>query len=207
MQRLLDMLENCPSSLENRKYLDQLADTSRFHWLTDEGPRWLGLAYLRFGDAEKARTLLMNSGLKPEEFRSMLTGVTPIADGKVSGKLTIDGAPEEGLRIGLVRLEHLGRIAGMQPPYEWRAVLTSAYTRKDGTFAFEDIPEGRYALVITGGPVGRRRGVPKLTPPGEIVVDRFHAAVDMKPLDLTFEPEPPAPIPPPPYAPPDQERT
>jgi hypothetical protein len=206
VQRLLDMLENCPSSLENRKYLDQLADSSRFHWLSDDGPRWLGLAYLRFGDAEKARALLMNAGLEPEEFRRILTGVTPIADGKVTGKVTIEGVPEEGLRLGLVRLEHVDRMAGLQPPYEWRAVLASVYTRKDGSFTFDDIPEGRYALVMTGGPVGRRRGVPKVTPPGEILVDRFHAVADVNTLDLYFDPEPVQPPPPPPYAPP-QERT
>ncbi len=206
LQRLMDMLENCPSSLENRKYLDQLADTGRFRWLTKEGKRWLGLAYLRFGDAERARSLLMNSGLDANEFRSMLTGVTPLAEGKVNGKITIDGTPVEGLRLGIARLENVERMLGLRPAHEWRAVLVSAYTRKDGSFSFEDIPEGRYVLVLTGGPVGRRPGVATLTPPGAIILAPFNAAADHQTLDLHFEPEPQRPTPPPPYAPP-QERT
>ena len=210
LQRLLDMLENCPTSAKYRKYLDRIADTNRFHWLTDEGKRWLGLAYLRFGDAEKARSLLMNSGLKPDEFRRMLTGVTPIADGKVTGKITVDGVPEVGMRLGLVRLEQVERLVALRPPHEWRAVVTSTYTGSDGSFTFDDIPEGRYALVMTGGPVGLRRGTPKVAPPADILVDRFHAVANLKTLDLYFDPtpvppqEPPAT--PPPYAP-RQERT
>lgn len=203
LQVSLEMLEKAPSPLvartlrekisdaaitpENRAILDQLADARRFAWPEPDRSRWLGLAYRRFGDAQKAQQYLLHAQLSEAEIGMALRGLTPLSEGVVRGKLTLRGKPVPLLRVGLVSLENWRQMVGPSLAYGWRHVLAAAHTDDQGRYEFKNIPEGDYVLIITGGGIGRFGGRPEVSPsPGIIRLNRFQPTFQVPTFDLEF---------------------
>jgi hypothetical protein len=185
-QHLRDRFRACPITPGTRAQLDRLADPSLFVWPQPAGNRWLGAAYLRFGDREKGRRLLIDAQLPQGELRQWLQ-VDPLTDGSVSGTLTIGGRVREGVMVGLVPSSRARAMMGLSPASEWRHVLASAYTDKQGRFVLRNLPEDDYLLVATGGGIGRFRGDPVgIGAPGVISLNRFNAHQKLRPVDIRF---------------------
>lgn len=186
-QLMLEKLADCPTTPENRRILDTLADPQQFQWSRAVGRRWLGLAYLRFGEPQRAREYLLRADLSPMELRRILGGVSPLAGGTVRGRMRIRGRREANLRLGLVRADNWPGMSGQRRPTEWRRVITSAHTRGDGAFEFRNISEGSYVLVVTGGGIGRIRGLPVVRRhPDVLRLDRFHPEITVPEFNLDF---------------------
>jgi hypothetical protein len=193
-QVLIERLSNCPITVENRRFLDRLADERQFRWTDEAGRRWLGGAFLRFGDSARARDYLLHANLSPQELQAAIGGIAPLIEGTVRGRLTIAGKAVEAVRVGLINVALFRSILGAARPFDWRAVLTATHTDAKGRFEFRNIPEGRYVLIVTGGGIGRYRGAPTaVPPPGMISLDRFHATRDLPAFDLRFVPVPGGP--------------
>jgi hypothetical protein len=186
-QLLLEKLAHCPITPENRRILDRIAEPSRFAWPQPMGPRWLGAAYQRFGDLERARQYLLHANLSETEARGYLGGIALLTNGSVRGKATVQGQPVVDVRLGLVRVDEWRSMIGICRPIEWRRVSAFTHTDKSGRFHFQNIPEGRYVLVVTGGGIGRYAGVPSVTAhPGVIELDRFHPSRELPAIDIRF---------------------
>jgi hypothetical protein len=187
-QYLLEKLGECPITPENRRVLDAIADPAMFAWPEQDGRRRLGAAYLRFGDPDRARQYLLKAGLNQDEARVMLGGVSPLADGRVSGRVTILGKAQRNVRLGLVSARHWRLLAGYCRPIQWSLVLDAAHTDAEGRFEFRAVPEGRYVLIVTGGGIGPLGGSPVVeASPGAFTVDRYRPAVTLPPFDIRFE--------------------
>jgi hypothetical protein len=186
-QRLLEKLADCPITPENRRLLDTLADPARFQWPEPRGRRWLTAAYLRFGDASRARTYLRTADMSNPGMRSMISGITPLAEGTVEGRISVQGREAEGVRLGLVRVDKWKQMAGFCRPEDWGQVSGVAYSGPGGKFTFTSMPEGDYVLALTGGGIGLYGGQAVVThAPGLIRLDRFHSRQVLKPLDIRF---------------------
>jgi hypothetical protein len=184
MRLLLDRLVNCPTTPANRQVLDRLADPSVFVWPLPEGAKRLGAAYLRFGDAGRARKYLLSAQLDETQQRQLLGGVSPLSDGVVRGKITVEGKPLATIRVGLINEMDWQAMAGIQRPYSWAAVLDARVTDEQGRFEFHHIPQGRYLLVVTGARIGTTRRWSVSAHPGVIEVDRFRPQVTLPVMDF-----------------------
>lgn len=186
MKLLLEKLGDCPIVPENRRILDRLADARQFAWPPDMERRWLGTAYLRFGELARARDYLLKAKLSAAEMRGLLGGISPLTAGKVSGHVQVEGEPA-GVRVGLVRDDKWRAMVGFCPPSVWRLACDSTVTDAKGAFEFRNVAEGRYVLIITGAGIGRRRGQPVVSPrPSTIELDRFHAEERIPTFNLQF---------------------
>lgn len=186
-QLLLEKLGNCDTSPENRAVLDRIADPALFSWPEPEGSRRLGAAYLRFGDVERARSYLLRAGLDAEDQQQLLGGISPLADGVVQGKLSVMGRVSAGVRVGLVPVEAWRELIGIRRPHDWRLVLNATHTDASGRFKFRHVPQGRYVLIVTGGGIGTRPGVPSISnPPGVVDVNRFRPTQTLRPFDIRY---------------------
>lgn len=192
---LVEKLQACPTSPENRRVLDAVADAARFTWKEPEGARTLGDLFTRFGDTQRAREYFFRAQLNDTERAQALGGIRPLADGTVSGRLTVNGRPREAVRVGLVGLEHWRRLRGPNRPHTWGLVLTSAHTDARGFYRFRYIPQGEYALVVTGGGIGGQGGTPFAVPhPGTVRLNRFLPRVTVPDFDIRFQPGRPDPF-------------
>ncbi|MFN3649661.1 MAG: carboxypeptidase-like regulatory domain-containing protein [Armatimonadota bacterium] len=184
---LLEKLADCPITPENRKVLDALADPERFRWPQPHGARWLSAAYLRFGERELAREFLGRSELNREQLAQALGGITPLTDGKVRGRLTLDGRRIEFVRLGLINVTKWRRIVGTRRPFQWRHVSAMTHTDAEGRFEFTDLPQGRYVLVVTGGGIGQKTWQPVADRhPGVIQLDRFYPVHELGPINIRY---------------------
>jgi len=187
-QYLVEKLSECPITAENRRVLDAIADPARFEWPEREGRRRLGAAYMRFGDPARAREYLLQAQLTEEEARLMLGGVSPLADGRVNGRVTIMGRPQRNVRLGLVSARHWRLLAGFCRPIQWSLVLDAVHTDDQGRFEFAAVPEGRYVLIVTGGGIGTIGGTPAVeNSPRAFNVGRYQPAVTLPDFDIRFE--------------------
>jgi hypothetical protein len=184
MRLLLDRLVNCPITPANRQVLDRLADPAAFVWSEADGAQRLGAAYLRFGDPERARKYLLSAQLDETQRRQLLGGVSPLSDGVVRGKITVEGKPLDYIRVGLINERDWPAMAGLQRPYSWAAVLDARMTDKRGGFEFNNLPQGRYVVVVTGARIGTTRRWSVSSHPGVFEVDRFHPVVTLPAMDF-----------------------
>lgn len=192
-QLLLERLRTCSTAKANLAVLDILADPKRFTWREPDGDRWLGAAYLRFGRGEQARRHLLKARLSERELRSLLGGVSPLADGTVRGRLRLRGRPQAGIRVGLVRADFPWQeMAGICRPNDWRYVFAGGHTDEEGRFVVRHVAEGEYLMVLTGGGIGRFRGGAVIgRHPGSIKLDSFRPEADLGTIDIDFDPRVP----------------
>jgi hypothetical protein len=185
---LQDKLGDCAITPQNRAILDAVGDPKRFERKDEATRRWLGFIYLRFGDMDKAREFLLNTGLTPNEIRGIFGGISPLTNGVVRGKMTVNSRPENGVRLGLIRVDRWPPMMGINPALQWRQVMELAHTNPQGEYEFRSIPEGRYVLVITGGGVTPNpRRMAQITPsPGLIVVNHMNRQVQVPTFDMRF---------------------
>lgn len=192
-QILKEQLSECAVTPESRRVLDRLADARRFTWPQPLGQRWLGVAYLRFGDLDRARSYLLHASLGSSQFRGLLGGINPLADGTVSGRVLINGRTAP-LRVGLAPAGSSLGIPGPCRPFEWRHVTVSTETAPDGRFSLRGVAEGRYVLLLSGAGIQEHRALPKVSRVGMILVDRFHPTVELGNVELHYnEPVPISP--------------
>lgn len=193
-QALLEKLGECTITPHNRAILDRIADPARFAWPEPEGSRRLGAAYLRFGDVTKARSYLLNARLNPDEQRSLLGGISPLADGVIRGQVTIQGKKLGAVRLGIVSIQNGRGLIGLRRPQAWSVVLDHTHTDDQGRFEIKHVPEGQYLLLVTGGGIGRLgSGRPVAdNHPRVIVIDRFRPVQDLKTINIRIT-TPPAP--------------
>ncbi|HEU4754945.1 MAG TPA: hypothetical protein VFU47_17695, partial [Armatimonadota bacterium] len=136
------------------------------------------------GDVERGRRYLLQAQLDTRQQQMLLGGISPLAEGVVRGKLTIDGKPLENIRLGLIGEQEWPRMVGLRPPFEWATVLEAAHTDAQGRFEFRNIPEGRYVLAVTGARVGTTRGWETDRAPGVIEINRFAPRFTVPAFDL-----------------------
>lgn len=189
---LQEKLANCATTPENRAFFLALADPKRFTYRDEAARRWLGFAALRFGEMDRAREYLLNSGLSKEEVRQLFGGISPLTEGLVQGKMTLNGRPRNGVRLGLLRLDYISAMVGLKQALDWRQVLELAHTNPKGEFRFRSIPEGRYVLVVTGAGIVPGRRMPQMSPvPSLINLSRRQPRYQMPTFDLHFVLPPP----------------
>jgi hypothetical protein len=195
-QSLMEKLAECPITPETRRVLDQFADDTRLRWDDADLHQWLGAAYARFGEIEKARRHLDRASMSREERDRILTGEPLLTNGTIRGRMTLAGKPENLMRIGLVRAERWLLMRGIVRPEGWRVVLAATYTNRQGRFEFKNVPEGRYVLVMTGGQIGRLAGRPTITNnPGAIEISGAARTQDLGSIDVRLQPGRPRPGP------------
>lgn len=183
---LQEKLSECPVDPENRRILDTLADPARFAWPREMLP-WLARAYLRFGDKSRALAALRQASLSEAEIRAGIGAITPLADGVIRGRVTLQGAPRPGVRLGLIRADAWKEMPGFCRPYEWRRICNTTYAGPTGSFEFQRVPEGEYVLILTGGGIGRFGGQAAVSrAPGVIRMDRFHPVRELPAFDVRF---------------------
>jgi hypothetical protein len=192
---LQEKLEDCPTSPENRKLLDALADPRRFSWSASEDRRWLGAIFLRFGDRGRALEYLRDAGLTRSELRSAFGGLGLQTAGVVRGQLLIEGRPVEGVRFGMVRVEKSRRMIGLGRALDWRHVSDLAHTDNAGRFEFRNVAEGAYILALTGGGIVPGRGATIAPHPGMLIITQESPLIELPRMNLTFQRPPPAPLP------------
>lgn len=108
-------------------------------------------AYARFGDEEKARRWLLRvDNLWPiNEKRIEVTPVEDFRDGRVLGRLQVDGRVAPSVRVGLFLVWKSSSAAGAVTS---RLLSSSGYTDEDGRFSFTELGPGRYCLALMARP-------------------------------------------------------
>lgn len=121
-------------------------------------------AYARFGDEEKARQWLYRvDNLWPiNEKKIEVTPVSDFRDGRVLGRLQVDGRVAPSVRVGLFLVWKSSSSAGAATS---RLLSGSGYTDEDGRFSFSELGPGRYCLALMARPEALRGRV--LDSPGE----------------------------------------
>jgi len=201
---LLEKLTDCPITPSNRAVLDRLADSTRFVWPAGMRQRWLGAAYLRFGDAPRAREFLLDreAKLTNDQLRSLLSGTTPTPNGVVRGQVEVAGK-RRGIRVGLVNADAWDeqsqvfkwmRLAGPCRPFEWRHISASASTDAEGRFTLRNVAEGRYLLVALDEAMRKPAGPLVINGhPDLIRVDAFRPERVLPPISIRFATPPDVP--------------
>ena len=193
-QVLKEQLAECAVTPESRRVLDALADPKRFRWPEPLGRRWLGLAYMRFGDPERGRSYLLRSGLDRQQLRRLVGGIEPLSDGTITGRIQVNGQDAQ-VRVGIVRAETGFGMPGPCAPFEWRHVAASTETDSEGRFRLTGVAQGNYLLMISGTPIQEHRSLPKVKGARGITLDRFKPSIDLGSVDLQFPDPTPAPQP------------
>ena len=121
-------------------------------------------AYARFGDEDNARKWLYRiDSLWPfNEKKIEVTPVEDFRDGRVIGRLQIDGRVAGSVRVGLFLVWTSSTAAGAVTS---RLLSSSGYTDEDGRFTFMELGPGRYCLALMARPELLRGRV--LDSPGE----------------------------------------
>src|SRR5262249_35929529 len=76
------------------------------------------------------------------------------AEGEVRGRLLVNGAPAEGLRVGLVDEALWQQFRGSPPALSHRLVVAGSTVGADGRFRLGQIPPGRYFLLVMAPAAG-----------------------------------------------------
>ena len=108
-------------------------------------------AYARFGDEAKARKWLYRiDNLWPvNDKRIEVTPVEDFRDGRVIGRLQVDGRVAAAVRVGLFMVWKSSSSSGVVTS---RLLSGSSYTDEDGHFAFTELGPGRYCLALMARP-------------------------------------------------------
>ncbi|MEK7382185.1 MAG: hypothetical protein AAB262_02755 [Elusimicrobiota bacterium] len=108
-------------------------------------------AYARFGDEEKARKWLYRvDNLWPvNEKKIEVTPVEDFRDGRVSGRLQVDGRGAASVRVGLFLVWKSSSASGTATS---RLLSGSSFTDEEGRFSFRELGPGRYCLALMARP-------------------------------------------------------
>lgn len=134
-------------------------------------------AYARFGDEESARPWLYRiDNLWPiYEKKIEVTPVETRHDGHIQGTLLLDGAPADGVKVGLF---YVAISTGASPPAGWLSESDFADSR--GRFSFDALAPGYYYLGLMGLPNQLRGRV--LNSPGLIDLPAEKPSVVLDPI-------------------------
>lgn len=161
------------ASPQNRSLLDRFADDHLFAYPDRESLRMMGDLYNRIGAIPQAEAWYHRAEM-PRSFFAMIHQYPVFHQGRISGRLLLNGRPLTGVRVGLLpkRLNGLPRdmqglilsvdqeflgIAQTGPapfspfhprPYAFRWLSAGVTTDAQGAFALPDLIEGQYFLVV-----------------------------------------------------------
>jgi hypothetical protein len=196
---LVTRLVYAPATAVYREVLDEVAGSGNYQ-VTGRAALRVSRAYVRFGEMEKAK-IWHDAGMRtagpldddairlyrvPEE--------PPFFSGRITGGVTVDGQPAEGLRAGLMTVNAcrnmmLFKTDGKRviiPFYDLQPLTDGTATDKDGRFAFEGLGEGEYILLLSlkDPATGRYRA---LTSPGVVTVSSNRPDADAGVVRLVAE--------------------
>lgn len=164
----------CAASPQNHALLDTWADESRFAHTDRASQAMMGDLYLRFGEKEKALAWYRKAEM-PRSFLASIRAQQPLFhQGRVTGRLLLNGKPVSGVQVGIVphRLNGLPKdlespvlgygfeLTARRPyselfparhprPFALRWISEGAVTGADGSFTLDNLTEGEYYLVCT----------------------------------------------------------
>ncbi len=187
-----------PVTKPYHEMLDELGDEKRFA-ATGRVALRLGKAYARFGELDKARYWFergMNDlgGLEEKDMEYFRPpDKPPFCGGTVRGRLTLDGQPVVGMRVGLVRGSVAGQITHVStdigrkamPFFDLQWITDGSATDADGRFVFEGLCEEGYVLLLSlkdvdGGHYVAEKG------PGLISISGKEPVVDVGAVNLVL---------------------
>lgn len=149
--RLLWLAKYCPITDANREQLARLSNPGRFS--IPKGPATrLAQGWWRFGDLARARQWLETAkrlGASPLDIGDVVLSGEVLLKGIIRGRVSIPGTPLTGVTIGLVRLGEKESTVPTPPMHSefWRLV-DSRPAGTGGSFRFENLTDGRYALML-----------------------------------------------------------
>lgn len=144
---------SAPITAANRARLERLTDPAHYR-LQGRSARNAAMGWQRFGDPARARHLLAvarlsNGEVKKEDYA--LIGTEPFSAGSVQGRVSMDGKPAAGARVGLFRLYGKNPSLKTLPDPHYTLFPGLADSRSlgpDGAFRFQSLSDGAYGLCI-----------------------------------------------------------
>jgi len=189
----LDKLRDCASTPETRRYADLLADEDRFAFLDADSELLMGDLYARLGEWEKAARWYRRGGVPESRLRELLTERVMMRDGRVTGRILVNGRPARGVRVGLVpsrAVREAFRSAlgpGLIRPFWLRFLTAVTTTDAQGRFALEHIVAGHYRLILTSSEVRLPPGpqfLPARNAPGDMFIAYGKPHFELGDIDL-----------------------
>lgn len=150
---LVNKLRTVPRSNEAIAFVDALANEDRFACLTRNAQMVLGDLYARLGEADKAVVWYRKAGVPASRIAELQAARTMFTDGKMSGRLTHNGKPLSGARVGLAPFGIMREAVtlmlspGVVRPYWFRWIGPTARTDSEGRFEITNIVAGEYRLL------------------------------------------------------------
>ena len=151
----LDKLRSAPATEGVLSYADRLANGREWRFLTREARIVVGDLYARLGQREKAEHWYRRADLPQERVAQMLSERTMFADGRLKGRILLNGVPLADARVALVPAPAVSEAFRMQAapgivrPFWFRWIGAGARTDASGAFHMEHIVAGTYRLIFT----------------------------------------------------------
>jgi len=194
---LVAKLRSAASTPVSLKYADKLADESRFAYVTRDAKMAVGDIYARLGERSKAESWYLKAGVPAARLPELLSARTMFADGKLTGRLLLNGKPLSGARVGLVPFVTLREATvstnttGVVRPYWLRWIGPTATTDSAGRFEVTRIVAGEYRLLLTHPDIRLRPMDPSVSGtqiPGRLFVGFGRPKTDLGDIAITINP-------------------
>jgi hypothetical protein len=112
----------------------------------------------------------------------------------IRGRLSVNGRPGAGLRVGLLPAEHWQTLVGRPRPFELRWVAAATPTDAQGSFKLDSLGQGAFFLIVMGEPrqLPLRRFRARVEGnPGLLRLDRAHPMRDLGTIRIQTMATPP----------------
>jgi hypothetical protein len=197
MSVFVDKLRTCAATPPNLRYADLLADETKFAFQSRESIVTMGDIYARFGERKKAEAWYRRADIPSSRIDEILSERTMFSTGSVTGKLTLDGRPADGYRVGLFpsamtnQMFQTMLVPGVFRPYWLRWVGPKTVTEPDGSFRIENIVAGKYFVIISGPGLKMRsfsRRFRAMNAPGEMFIAFGKPRFDLGTIAMEVQP-------------------
>lgn len=151
----LDRLRSAPATEQVLKYVNGMANGRDWVFLTREAKIVVGDIYARLGQRPNAEQWYRRAELPRERVLQMLDERTMFADGRLKGRILLNGAPLPGARVALVPAASVPEAFRGQPepgivrPFWFRWIAASAQTDASGAFVIDHVVAGTYRLIFS----------------------------------------------------------
>lgn len=190
----LETLGRCPALPAAEAAVERLCDPSRYVAADPMAAETLlGLAW-RWGKLPRVEAL---AGRVPEVWQRLSATPPPGREGRVSGRLVLDGAPLAQVRVGVIHAEDAPALTVPPPaplgPWPQRWILAGTTTDDDGGFAVERLFDGEYRIVVAlPERLWTAPGPLTVEAPTAITLDSETTEVDLGTLSIVpWQPPPP----------------
>lgn len=151
---LIAKLRTTASTPETRRYADLLANESHFVFPDRMAIQAMGDIYASLGMRDKAEKWYRRSGVPESQLERVLSERTMFNQGKISGRIMLNGKPVQGAKVGLVPAAVVRELfqtmlgPGFVRPFWLRWVSATALTDAEGRFTLSQLVAGRYRMLV-----------------------------------------------------------